>query len=266
MGFGDEVDAAKQQGGILNTSTSQISFNTGLIDTIGGAGGYTGIPVTPSKQVVRYATPDTAIDPSKPVGPTNPTWADYDIWLQANDQEQYVGLRKTMKAAGYSSWSSVLKGASFTGSPINDFLAEQVQTRQSLGLGTGSGSGGPYTTRTSNVSLSSESAAGATLEPAYQSELGRGATDAEIKKFQKQLNAQQMAAPSESVTHGTSAGRSSTSQSTTTTGFDPTRFARQYAQSQEGYAERYAGLTFMDILDKTISDPNALDQIIAGGN
>jgi len=259
-------DAAKEeankQGGVLNTGTSQVRFNTGFFDVINGSGGYTGIPVTQAKQVVRYATPDTAVDPNNPIGPDNPTWGDYDIWLKANDQQQYADLRKTMKAAGYSSWSSVLKGASFTSSPINDFLLEQAQVNRSLGNGTG----GPYTTRSSNVSLSSESSAGATLEPVYQSELGRGATDAEVKKFQKALNAQQMAAPSQTVTRGNSSGKSSTSQTTTTTGFDPTKFAMKYAQSQEGYAERYAGLTFMNILDKTIADPNALDQIIAGGN
>lgn len=263
MGFGDEVTAAQQQGGVLNTTTSNVKFNTGLFDIINATGGYGGIPLTEAKQIVRYATPNDAVDPTKPVSQSNPTWGDYDAWLKANDPQQYAGLRKTMKAAGYSSWSSVLKGASFTSSPLNDFLSQQAQVNKSLG--NGPGSGGPYTTRTSNVSLSSESSAGATLEPAYQSELGRGATDAEVKKFQRALNAQQMASPSQSVTHGNSSGKSSTSQSTTTTGFDPTKFATKYAQSQEGYAERYAGLTFMNILDKSIADPNSLDQIIAGG-
>jgi hypothetical protein len=36
--------------------------------------------------------------------------------------------------------------------------------------------------------------------------------------------------------------------------------------SQEGYAERFAGMTFMNILDKAIAEPNAIDDLIASGN
>ena len=233
-------------------------FNTGLIGP--GSGGNTGIPYTAGSALMANA--DTAVpdeylgeDYSGPI----PTWGDYDVWLRVNQPEEYNGLKKLMKAAKYSSWSSVLKGATFTNTPIMEFLTEQVDTASAAGIG-GTGSG-PYSTKTSNVSLSSDSSAAATLDQMYQQELGRTATDEEIAAFKKALNAQQMASPSTSVTKGVSAGRSSTSNSVTTTGFDPTRFARQYAQSQEGFGERYAGITFMDALDKAISSPDSLDQM-----
>lgn len=258
MSFEDVLRKSKQNGGSTQSATGSGTFNTGLIGP--GSGGNTGIPYTAGTALMANA--DTAVpieylgeDYNGPI----PTWGDYDVWLRVNQPEQYDGLKKIMKAAKYSSWSSVLKGATFTSTPIMEFLTEQAETASAAGLG-GAGSG-PYTTKTSNVSLSSESSAAATLDQMYQQELGRTATDKEIAAFKKALNAQQMSSPSTSVTNGVSAGRSSTSKSVTTTGFDPTRFARQYAQSQEGFGERYAGITFMDALDKAISSPDSLDQM-----
>ena len=123
------------------------------------------------------------------------------------------------------------------------------------------GASGPYATTATSVALSSESQAAATLDQMYQQELGRTADDKEIAAFKKALNAAQMKAPSKTVTKGVSAGRNSSTQSLTTGGFDPTRFAREYAQSQEGFSERYAGITFMDALDKAITSPDSLDQM-----
>lgn len=256
MSFEDVMKESKQKGGTTKSATGSGTFNTGLIGP--GSGGNTGIPYTAGSALMANA--DTAVpteylgeDYSGPI----PTWGDYDVWLRVNQPEQYDGLKKLMKAAKYSSWSSVLKGATFTNTPIMEFLTEQVDAAGA----DGSGGSGPYSTKTSNVSLSSESSAAATLDQMYQQELGRTATDKEIAAFKKALNAQQMASPSTSVTKGVSAGKSSTSNSVTTTGFDPTRFARQYAQSQEGFGERYAGITFMDALDKAISSPDSLDQM-----
>jgi len=235
-------------------------FNTGLISQ-STAGGYTGIPASVGAPTAIMATADSKV----PMdflgqgynGPV-PTWGEYDMWLKVNAPDQYAGVKKMMKAGKYSSWSSVLKAAAFTNAPVFEFLQDQAAT---IGAG-GSGTGGPYTTSQTNVSLSSESQAAATLDQMYQQELGRTADDKEIAAFKKALNAAQMQSPSKSVTSGFRSGSGSSSSSTKTTGgFDPTRFAREYAQSQEGFGERYAGITFMDALDKAISSPNTLDQM-----
>lgn len=193
--------------------------------------------------------------------PESVTWGDYDEWVAATNPAQAKSLKKVLRQAGYSSWTSALKGASFNPNvPLGDFIMSRANDNVGEVKG-GAGSGGPYQTSATSVSLSSESQAAATLDQVYQQELGRTADDKEIAAFKKALNAAQMKAPSKTVTSGVTSGRNSTSQSTTTGGFDPTRFAREYAQSQEGFGERYAGITFMDALDKAITNPDSLDQM-----
>lgn len=193
--------------------------------------------------------------------PENVTWGDYDEWLAATSPAQATVLKKTLKAAGYSSWTSALKGASFNPNvPVASFIQERANLNVGDVSGPG-GKGGPYQTSATSATLSSETQAAATLDQVYLQELGRTADDKEIAAFKKALNAAQMKAPSKTVTKGVTAGRNSTTQTVTTGGFDPTRFAREYAQSQEGFGERYAGITFMDALDKAISSPDSLDQM-----
>lgn len=198
--------------------------------------------------------------------------ADLPDRMYANgDIEGYKGLAKLVKNAGFSSWREALAGAAFSENAGQESWSSYLQTRandpnirefvKSQGKG---GSGGTSTSTSTSVSLSSESQAGAIADSTFRSELGRTASDDEIGGFQKALNAQQKANPSVTNSTTTSRGRSSSSSSTSKGGFDYTRFARQYAQSQDGYAERYAGIKFMDILDSALADPNSIDALVAG--
>ena len=251
--------------GIVLGSSNTYTFNTGKLINNSMKGTYqTGADKTPyvpgGPEIVGPDSPITQGMFGEEV-PPGVKWGDYDEWLNATFPQQGSVLKKTLKQAGYSSWSAALKGASFNPNvPVANFITARAE--QNIGDASGSGSkNGPYATTSTSVALSSESQAAATLDQMYQQELGRTADDKEIAAFKKALNAAQMKAPSKTVTKGVTAGRNSTTQSVTDGGFDPTRFARQYAQSQEGFGERYAGITFMDALDKAISSPDSLDQM-----
>jgi hypothetical protein len=250
--------------GIVFGSSNSYKFNTGKLINDSMKGSYQTGSDTPyaagGPEIVGPDSPITQGMFGEDV-PAGVKWGDYDEWLNATFPKQGSVLKKTLKQAGYSSWSAALKGASFNPNvPVANFITARAE--QNIGDASGSGSrNGPYATTSTSVALSSESQAAATLDQMYQQELGRTADDKEIAAFKKALNAAQMQAPSKTVTKGVTAGRNSTTQSVTDGGFDPTRFARQYAQSQEGFGERYAGITFMDALDKAISSPDSLDQM-----
>lgn len=208
--------------------------------------------IAASPMIPQTATPN-AIVPGPDGRPLqgNPTWADYDKWLYVNDRKSYESLSKSLKAAG-TTWGGLLELASYSQAPVFDVL-DQLAAE-------GDGRGGGGSSTSVQVNLSSESQAAAILDQSLQRELGRMATPREIKAFQRALNDAQSQNPT--VTRTTSGGGAS--RSTTTGGFDYQRFALEYAQSQPEYAENFAATTFMDLLDKTISSPTRIDQILGG--
>jgi len=193
--------------------------------------------------------------------------------IAANDPAQYGRLEQQAENAGFANLSSAVGAASLDLSKDSrtfqefwaatakiPYVQKQVAEARSKG-----GSGGAFNSVNSSASLSSASQAGAIADPNFQAQLGRTASNAEAKDFQTALNEQQRNNPTVTTTSGYSSGSgSSTSNSISKGTFDPTRFAREYAQSQEGFSERFAGLTFMNILDKAIAEPNAIDDLIRG--
>jgi hypothetical protein len=189
-----------------------------------------------------------------------------------NDPARWQQLHKLYTSAGYSTWKEAVEGASMDANKDSRSFMQFLEDRaknpiiQKLVAASGSGgSGGPFYSRDTSVNLSSLSEAAQVADQTFTQELGRTASDQEAAAFQKALNKQQQMNPQVSIQSGTQTKGSRVSQSKQTGGFDATRFAREYAQSQEGYGEHFAGVTFMDVIDKAISDPNTLDQIIAGG-
>lgn len=193
---------------------------------------------------------------------------------RANNPNLYNRLEKLVDANGFSSFQDALEIAAFDTSSgersweqflgvrsQNPVLQADYAKRQG-----GGGSGGPTSSTNTQRTLSSASQAGAVMDATYRNELGRTGTKDEALAFQKALNEQQQKNPTVSRTNGYSDGKGSSTSSTTTTGtFDPTRFAQEYARSQEGYAERFAGINFMKILDDAISNPNIVEQIVGEG-
>lgn len=193
---------------------------------------------------------------------------------RANNPDLYDRLEKLVDANGFSNFQDALEIAAFDTSSgersweqflgvraQNPILAADYAKRQGSG-----GGGGPTSSTNTQRTLSSASQAGSIMDATFRSELGRTGTKDEALAFQKALNEQQRQNPTVSRTNGYSNGKGSSTSSTTTTGtFDPTRFAQEYARSQEGYAERFAGINFMKILDDAISNPNIVEQIVGEG-
>jgi hypothetical protein len=191
--------------------------------------------------------------------------------IAANNPREYANVEKLAEAAGFTSIDAALKFASLDESKDSQswdqYLAKRAKNPYVQKMVSESGSGGYSSSTNTSVRLSSASEAGTLADRNFESLLGRTATNDEARAFQKALNEQEKKNPSVTKTSGYSSGSgSSTSTSTTQAGFDPTRFGREYAMSQEGYAERFAGMTFMNILDKAIAEPNAIDDLIASGN
>lgn len=194
----------------------------------------------------------------------------------SNDMEGYQNLVDLVKKAGYSSFEEALLGASLdpeketrSWEEYLQFLATSPKRQAWLKehgpeeLG-GNGADGPFRYSTTTSTISPESAAATDIDTVFQAELGRRATDAEIRAYTKLLNKQQSANPQTTVQAGTQKGNNRDGTTTTTGGFDPARFAMEYAQSQPEYAENFAATTFMSVLDRAISSPNALDDIAGG--
>jgi hypothetical protein len=239
---------------------------------IGGGGSGMLVNTGEVEQKLQYQTGSGTYRVEAPKMIDAATLETYEADLFNNNPAQWESLYKLYKSAGYSSWKEAVVGASMDNDKYNrsweDFLKARAANPviQKLVAASGSGgSGGPFYSRDTSVNLSSLSEAAQIADQTFTQELGRTASDQEAAAFQKALNKQQQMNPQVSIQSGTQTKGSRVSQSKQTGGFDATRFAREYAQSQEGYGERFAGITFMDVIDKAISDPNALDQIIAGG-
>ena len=242
--------------------------NWNLIGDGSNSGGY--VNTGKMVQKLQYQTGSGTYRTESPEMIPITTLAEYEADLFNNNPTEWVQLEKLYKSAGYSSWKEALDGAAMDNDKYNRSWQEFLEARaanpiiQKLVAAGGSG-GGPFYSRDTSVNLSSLSEAAQIADQTFGQELGRTASTQEAADFQKALNAQQRANPQVSIQSGTQTKGSRVSKSSQTGGFDATRFAREYAQSQEGYGERFAGITFMDVIDKAISDPNALDQIIAGG-
>lgn len=179
-------------------------------------------------------------------------------------REQYKALDQLRKAAGYKDWQSALQAASSSNQPWQDFLVSMAKDSGGYGISAGGGGGGPYSQTQTQVTLSNASQSAAIIDQAYQQALGRSATEDEAKAFQSALNMMQKDNPTVSTTSGVRSGNNTTSSTTTKGGFDYTTFARDWARSQDGYAENYAGTTFMSLLDKALSQPDWAKQTVDG--
>lgn len=194
-----------------------------------------------------------------------------DQYYAAGNLAELETLADLVKKAGFDSWDEALAAASMDPNKEQrswrEYLTERAKTPElwkEFNDRNGKGSGGAFSSTSTSVNLSSRSQAGSIADENFKQQLGRTASRQEIIDFQQALNEQQKKNPNVTKTSGYSSGGSSTSSTTSSGGFDYTRFARQYAQSQPGFQERYAAVKFMDILDSAISDPNSLDALIGG--
>jgi hypothetical protein len=194
------------------------------------------------------------------------------VALKANDPKRYARILDLVKRNGFTTFEDALETASFDRNSMSrsweDWAAERANNPVIAAeyAKASRGSGGPTNQTNIQTTLSSASQAGAILDENFKSELGRTGTAEEAAAFQQALNEQQRKNPSVSRSVGYQSGSGTGRTNTTTTsGFDYGRFAQEYARSQEGYAEQFAGIRFMEILDQAISSPNSIEKIVQGG-
>ena len=220
--------------------------------------------------------PPKRMSPGREIGETiyTPIEAFGDLPFQlfsAGDMRGFEQLNSLIENAGFSSFSEAIQAASMD--PDKDkrtwqqYLEERTKDpliQKYVAAARGGGGGGVSNSTTTSISESSRSQAGAILDQNFQSQLGRTGSKQEIMDFQQALNEQQRNNPTVTRSNSVSGKGSTTSKTQTQGGFDYTRFARQYAQKQPDFKDRYAAVTFMSLLDAAISDPNALDELVAG--
>jgi hypothetical protein len=114
------------------------------------------------------------------------------------------------------------------------------------------GSGGVSVSFQKSVRLTDPGSARKLVDTALGQYLGRAATPEEQKTFLKALNVQEQEDPTMTKSVTNSAGRTSSTSSTTTGGFDPAVFAEEYAQGQEGAGEFKAATSLLDTFIKSI--------------
>lgn len=136
---------------------------------------------------------------------------------------------------------------------------------------TGSGSQKQYGTtknKQTTVTEYSTSSAAADITSAYKAEMGREAGATEISAYQKAVNEAAKKEPAVYTSTTTTApgkgGVISTSTSTAVsqTGFDPTRFAVEYARSNPDFAENFAVKNFIKLIDQALTDPNRIGTVV----
>jgi hypothetical protein len=211
-------------------------------------------------------------DPDNNNAPLRVDTEEAKAWWEAQavqGTEAWQKTSKTLKSLGYKTNSQMLSALnrgidytlnpnSGTDDPFTWIVAQEASS------GGGSGSGGPYTQVQTSTNISSPSRARTAANAAFESEIGRMATKDESTQFQQALNLAEQGSPTTSVTSGVSRGRNTTSSTKTTGGFDAAAFGRDWARSQSDFAESYAAGSFMSLLDRVISQPNAIEQIVKG--
>lgn len=127
---------------------------------------------------------------------------------------------------------------------------------------------GTTKSKQTTVTQYSPSSAGETISKTFESELGRTATSAETAAYLKAVN--EKAAKESQVytaTTTTSPGKGGVDQTTTmatsTTGFDPSMFAQNFARSMPDYAESFAAKNVLKIIEGLIgSDRTAIGKVV----
>lgn len=238
----------------------------------GAAGGQT-IGTGEFHTVQQYQTGSGVYDSYVPKLIGIDTIADLPDRLYANGAYgEFERILTLVEKAGFSSWNEALAGMTMDDRKsersweqyLIDRASDPELQRFLAASGRGGGSGGVSNSVNTSISESSRSQAGAILDQNFQSQLGRTASKQEIIDFQEALNEQQRNNPTVTTSRSVSGKGSSTSTTQSKGGFDYTRFARQYAQRQPEFKDRYAAVTFMSLLDTAISNPNALDELVAG--
>jgi hypothetical protein len=134
---------------------------------------------------------------------------------------------------------------------VFDAFERLAQSRASYGLTMGNkvlseGAGGTSTQVQKTVRITDPSTARGLIDQTLNNYLGRNATADEQVAFMKALSVQEKANPTITRQTSTTSGKSTSSSSVTTGGFDPATFAKEYAAGTEGAGEFQAATSLLD--------------------
>lgn len=155
-------------------------------------------------------------------------------------------------------WSEGVIGANFvvrqTGqrvTPVEVLRDYYLRDENVLGMGkrrSSAGGGGGYSGPVTQTRLTDPTTAENLLDTSLKNYLGRAATGREKSEFVKALNRYEAQNPTVTTPMGPGG-------SVTTGGAQPTVFAEQFAQSQEGAAEYQAATTYLDAFLGSLGNP-----------
>lgn len=178
--------------------------------------------------------------------------------------QQRLQIAQTLKNAGYrvpltgkfndklvAQWSNVTMAAQIQAQSIgqpfdSNYLTGYLQQQQ-IANAAGDGSGATKITKYVDKTISNETQAAALINAVLKDAVGRGATQAELKKYTSMLNKAQEKAPQITNIGGSGA----TQTRTTTGGIDPTQFLiQQVAGTDEAKANKV--LQYYDVFKSAI--------------
>lgn len=165
-------------------------------------------------------------------------------------------------AAAKKVWAELTKNAGSLGSPtgnVEDWIALTPP------MAMGADGDGTSRDKRSVVTKYTPSSAGADITTASKAELGREASDKEMKDYTAAVNQKAKTEPTVSDMTTVRSGDVSSTTGVQGTGFDPALFARDFARSQSDYAENYAASSFLNLIEQSLRDPNRIGQVIQNG-
>lgn len=208
-----------------------------------------------------------------------PVWLAQGVPATASDLQYYFTYLFAKDPVGYQTYAQILASKGYEPSPnfINEIAAAGIKyasDNYSKGYSVldffmaypskdGSTGGGATTTKVyqKTTDLSNRLDAEMYLNNAYERELGRRASNKEIKAFYDALNELQKANPNIYSGTSTAGGGVSSQVGTSSGGFNAQQFAQEWALSRPEYAETFAATDFMNVLESMINSGPSL-----GGN
>jgi hypothetical protein len=134
-------------------------------------------------------------------------------------------------------------------SPLEALAKQYLGDNGAPGVGGGKdGKGGRYSGPVTQTRLTDPMTAEGLLNNSLRTYLGRAATNKEKSEFVRALNRYEMENPTVTTPMGQAA-------TVTTGGAQPTQFAEQFAQAQEGAAEYAAATTYLDAFLGALRNP-----------
>lgn len=196
---------------------------------------------------------------------------DWFKYLKANNPKLYTEITNNLKRVGIApkdynkAWADAVDWTQSLGANSSDprqyfgsLAASDYATGSTKQYGT-------TTFKNTNVTEYSPSSAATDAQKMFRSEMGQEATQSQVDAYTKAVNAQAKKSPSVQSGSTTTTPKGSTTNSTSTTGFDPTEFARNFVKSQPNYAENFVASNAMDLIGKLLKDPNAVGNVVGNG-